>query len=424
MKLIKFTILTNMIILNINKKTIKLISSSIFIIVFLIDLFTVNDFFISKLIPHTLKVIFADLVTIIPSINELDQIYLLGAEKISSNEISGRPMNYPDIWVYIFNGLKMFGNPVYIFGILQIIIYLVFSKIILIKNKSFFFLYFLVLFSPTMILMMERGNNDLSIFFILFLSIISRNYLSGLLLGLAISLKIFPIVLVPAFIILNKVNKKFLLGFLTTIPFIIWALLNIKTSITNTDVVASFHASFGIYSLSMFLIKFLQDMFLINLSKEYLFFINLIFIFLFIILSIFFNYFFKKDLIHILNILEKNKKDFVLFILFSTQVILVFFAFSNYAYRIVFLLIPLLIFIKNINNFIKFNNVKKISFTLLASAPFLTPWIILSFNETAKNHHIWVLYSVITFITFIFYFTLLSKFYFKKIEQFFQYIKL
>ncbi len=74
-----------MIILNINKKTIKLISSSIFIIVFLIDLFTVNDFFISKLIPHTLKVIFADLVTIIPSINELDQIYLLGAEKISSN---------------------------------------------------------------------------------------------------------------------------------------------------------------------------------------------------------------------------------------------------------------------------------------------------------------------------------------------------
>jgi len=272
--------------------------------------------------------------------------------------------------------------------------------------------------------MMERGNNDLSIFFILFLSIISRNYLSGLLLGLAISLKIFPIVLVPAFIILNKVNKKFLLGFLTTIPFIIWALLNIKTSITNTDVVASFNASFGIYSLSMFLIKFLQDMFLINLSKEYLFFINLIFIFLFIILSIFFNYFFKKDLIHILNILEKNKKDFVLFILFSTQVILVFFAFSNYAYRIIFLLIPLLIFIKNINNFIEFNNVKKISFTLLASAPFLTPWIILSVNETAKNHHIWVLYSVITFITFIFYFTLLSKFYFKKIEQFFQYIKL
>ena len=274
-----------------------------------------------------------------------------------------------------------------------------------------------------MILMLERGNNDLSIFFILFLSIISRNYLSGLLLGLAISLKIFPIVLLPAFVILNKVNKKFILGFLVTVPLIIWALFNIKTSITNTDVVASFGASFGIYSLSMFLIKFLQDMFLINLSKEYLFYINLIFIFLFIILSILFNYFFKKDLIHILDILKKNKKDFVLFVLFSTQVILVFFAFSNYAYRIIFLLMPLLIFIKNINNFIKFNNLKKISFTLLASAPFLTPWIILSFNETSKNHHIWILYSVITFISFIFYFTLLSKFYFKKIIHFFNYYK-
>lgn len=408
---------------NYNKNIFILIFSSLFIIFFLIDLFTENNFLLSNLLPHEFKVIFADLITIIPSINELKQIYLLGAEKISSNEISGRPMNYPDIWVYIFNFLKIFGNPVYLFGIFQIIIYLIFSKIILIKNKSFNYLYFLVLFSPVMILMLERGNNDLSIFFILFLSIISRNYLSGLLLGLAISLKIFPIVLLPAFIILNKVNKKFILGFLVTVPLIIWALFNIKTSIANTDVVASFGASFGIYSLSMFLIKFLHDMFLINLSKEYVFFINLIFIFLFMILSILFNHFFKKDLIHILDILKKNKKDFVLFILFSTQVILVFFAFSNYAYRIIFLLMPLLIFIKNINNFIKFNNLKKISFTLLASAPFLTPWIILSFNETSKNHHIWILYSVITFITFIFYFTLLSKFYFKKIIHFFNYYK-
>jgi|APSaa5957512535_1039671.scaffolds.fasta_scaffold01904_9 hypothetical protein len=408
---------------NYNKNIFILIFSSIFIIFFLIDLFTENNFLLSNLLPHEFKVIFADLTTIIPSINELKQIYLLGTEKISSNEISGRPMNYPDIWVYIFNFIKIFGNPVYLFGTFQIIIYLIFSKIILFKNKSFNYIYFLVLFSPVMILMLERGNNDLSIFFILFLSIISRNYLSGLLLGLAISLKIFPIVLLPAFVILNKVNKKFILGFLVTVPLIIWALFNIKTSITNTDVVASFGASFGIYSLSMFLIKFLQDMFLINLSKEYLFYINLIFIFLFIILSILFNYFFKKDLIHILDILKKNKKDFVLFVLFSTQVILVFFAFSNYAYRIIFLLMPLLIFIKNINNFIKFNNLKKISFTLLASAPFLTPWIILSFNETSKNHHIWILYSVITFISFIFYFTLLSKFYFKKIIHFFNYYK-
>ena len=408
---------------NYNKNIFILIFSSIFIIFFLIDLFTENNFLLSNLLPHEFKVIFADLTTIIPSINELKQIYLLGTEKISSNEISGRPMNYPDIWVYIFNFIKIFGNPVYLFGTFQIIIYLIFSKIILFNNKSFNYIYFLVLFSPVMILMLERGNNDLSIFFILFLSIISRNYLSGLLLGLAISLKIFPIVLLPAFVILNKVNKKFILGFLVTVPLIIWALFNIKTSITNTDVVASFGASFGIYSLSMFLIKFLQDMFLINLSKEYLFYINLIFIFLFIILSILFNYFFKKDLIHILDILKKNKKDFVLFVLFSTQVILVFFAFSNYAYRIIFLLMPLLIFIKNINNFIKFNNLKKISFTLLASAPFLTPWIILSFNETSKNHHIWILYSVITFISFIFYFTLLSKFYFKKIIHFFNYYK-
>jgi hypothetical protein len=82
-------------------------------------------------------------------------------------------MNYPDIWVYIFNFLKIFENPVYLFCTFQIMIYLIFSKIILIKNKSFNYLYFLFLFSPVMILMLERGNNDLSIFFILFLSIVS-----------------------------------------------------------------------------------------------------------------------------------------------------------------------------------------------------------------------------------------------------------
>ena len=145
---------------NYNKNIFILIFSSIFIIFFLIDLFTENNFLLSNLLPHEFKVIFADLTTIIPSINELKQIYLLGTEKISSNEISGRPMNYPDIWVYIFNFIKIFGNPVYLFGTFQIIIYLIFSKIILFKNKSFNYIYFLVLFSPVMILMLERGNND------------------------------------------------------------------------------------------------------------------------------------------------------------------------------------------------------------------------------------------------------------------------
>ena len=112
---------------NYNKNIFILIFSSIFIIFFLIDLFTENNFLLSNLLPHEFKVIFADLITIIPGINELKQIYLLGTEKISSNEISGRPMNYPDIWVYIFNFIKIFGNPVYLFGTFQIIIYLIFN---------------------------------------------------------------------------------------------------------------------------------------------------------------------------------------------------------------------------------------------------------------------------------------------------------
>ena len=415
-----------MIILNNNfskKKIINLIISSSLIILFLIDLFSKNHFILDNIIPHIFEKLFADLKTIIQSIDELKRINTLGVNKISSSEIWGRPMNYPNIWVYFFSFLKIFGNPVFILGIFQISIYILFSKLVLIKTKDFFYVNFFILFSPALLLLMERGNNDATIFFLLLFSVLLKNYLSGFLLGLAICLKIYPIFIIPFYLFFKKFNKKFFIGFAITIPFIFWTFLQINTAVVNTAVEASFSASFGIYSLSMFFIKLLKEVFFIEINNDYLIYLNTLFFLVFIFLSLIFNYFFKNDLLNILEIIKKNKRYLMIFILFSTQSVLIFFTFSNYAYRIIFLLPAVLIFINNFKSFNNISNIKKIFYFILSTAPFLSPWIMISFFESVKNHHIWVCYSSIVFSSMIFYFVIIMNYYFYRISDFYFKIK-
>ncbi len=399
-----------------NNFFVKFSFSVSLVIIILSGLVFENNFLFSNILPSTFGIIFADLITIVQSISELKSIYSDGSDKISSTELYGRPMNYPDIWVYVFSFLKLFGNPVYIFGYFQILLYIIFSKFILFKNLNYFYLFFFIIFSPPLLLLLERGNNDLIIFFILYLSIIFKNYLSGILFGISISLKIFPIVLLPFFLLFNNFNKKFIFGFLAMTPLVYWALINIQTSINNTDVVASFGASFGLYSLSMFTIKFFQEIYNSELFNISLFYLNALFFSLFLILSLIFYKVFEDNLNSILNNLEKNEKDIKIFILLTILTLSVFFAFSNYAYRLIFLLLPLLILFKTLKNIDSLSFIKKNIFLFLSSIPFLSPWLVLSFNETAKNHHIWVLFSLITFLSFILYFCLVICFLRNKIK--------
>lgn len=399
------------------KKIINLVITSTLITFFLIDLFSKDQFFLDNILPTVFEKIFADLRTIIQSIDELKKIDTLGVDKISSSELWGRPMNYPNIWVYFFSFLKVFGNPVFIFGIFQISIYILFSKFILLKTKDFFYVNFFILFSPTLLLMMERGNNDTIIFFLLLFSILLKNYLSGFLLGLAICLKIFPIFVLPFYFFFRKFNKKFFIGLSVMLPFIFWTLFQIMTSLENTAVEASYSASFGIYSLSMFFIAFVKEIFFIEIDNNYLIYLNILFFFIFMSFSLIFNYFFKKDILNILKAIKKNKKYLMIFILFSTQSILIFFTFSSYAYRIIFLLPAVLIFINNLKNFDNISYIKKIFYFILSTSPFLSPWLLISFFEDVKNFHIWVLYSSIIFSSMIFYFAIIINFYYDPISK-------
>ena len=96
----------------------------------------------------------------------------------------------------------------------------------------------------------------------------------------------------------------------------------------------------------------------------------------------------------------------MIFILFSTLTVLVFFVFSNWAYRIVLLMPAALVYLNNLNEINKFFDYRKKSlFFLLATAPFFFPWIISTINEDLilLNYYSWAFYSLVVFLSiFIF----------------------
>ena len=276
--------------IKLNGKIINIIISTSLIGLLLFDLFTQGNIFKDNFF-YSGKALFSDLIVIIPNLEELAKWDLFDSEKKSSTELFNRYMNYPVIWVYIFHFFSWFGNPANILGILQLFLYILFSKIILLQTNKYFYIYLFILFSPPILLMLERGNMDSTIFFLLLLSFISNNYISGFLIGLAASLKVYPIFILPFYFFFQKFNKSFFIGFILTLPLIFWTFLQLNTLIGQTPI--SFSTSFGVYSFALLSIKALKEIFFIDIETNYIFYFYLISIFMFFTFSIIFNYFFK-----------------------------------------------------------------------------------------------------------------------------------
>ena len=195
--------------IKLNGKIINIIISTSLIGLLVFDLFTQGNIFKDNFF-YSGKALFSDLIVIIPNLEELAKWDLFDSEKKSSTELFNRYMNYPVIWVYIFHFFSWFGNPANILGILQLFLYILFSKIILLQTNKYFYIYLFILFSPPILLMLERGNMDSTIFFLLLLSFISNNYISGFLIGLAASLKVYPIFILPFYFFFKNLIKVFL----------------------------------------------------------------------------------------------------------------------------------------------------------------------------------------------------------------------
>ena len=116
---------------------------------------------------------------------------------------------YPKIWLNlldIFENRNFFKYLIIIF----IIIFIYVSFNILKEKKTIYFVLFIL--SPISILVTQRGNNDLIIFFLIYLLYLflrnNKNFLISLIpLNLAIVGKVFPIVLVPIYFTFNKYIK-------------------------------------------------------------------------------------------------------------------------------------------------------------------------------------------------------------------------
>tara|TARA_Y100001958_G_C21160411_1_gene494403 strand:+ start:30 stop:1001 length:972 start_codon:yes stop_codon:yes gene_type:complete len=312
-------------------------------------------------------------------------------------------MNYPILWVYIFDFIGNFTVPHIFLGNIQIIIYLFTTIAVFSYFKQIKFINLFIILSPPIFLLFDRGNNDLIIFLLILISIYTNSFLSGVIIGLAAALKIYPLFLFLIFLYIKKKKSFFLIGFLITLPLIYFSFSDLYIYITSTSI--SFSSSFGLLSFALFLKKISLILFNFSISTYLYFFISIIF---FIILMIFLNYFLNDDLNEISEKISSNLSNMKLFLIFFSLSLFIFIIFSSWAYRIIFL-IPATVVLINHLNITNLLNIKKILTFCLITAPFLTTWIILPINQILLNHYSWAFYSLTVLVSFSFYSLILIK---------------
>jgi hypothetical protein len=126
---------------------------------------------------------------------------------VNPNDPWQRQMNYPRVWLMLsYIGINQ-SHTIY-FG--TILIAMFFIGLLIFFNKRIdanrVIIYLLAIFSPTVMLSIERGNNDIFIFFLLSLSIFiltrRKQYsvlISFILISLAFILKLFPVFTIIVF---------------------------------------------------------------------------------------------------------------------------------------------------------------------------------------------------------------------------------
>ena len=138
---------------------------------------------------------FADLSTIPEGLETLRQ----GKDPLVTNpaDALGRQVNYPRIWLHLFSALRINVKNVWVVAIPFCVFYLTCISVLIAQAKyaSDALILLIASLSIAPLLALERGNNDLFVFSLIFLGCLTTNrYLKSLALAAASLLKIFPIV--------------------------------------------------------------------------------------------------------------------------------------------------------------------------------------------------------------------------------------
>ena len=250
---------------------------------------------------------------------------------------------YPNIWRNIaglFDDRSNFRNSIFLLLFIHVLI-------ITIYLKDFpLFINFLFLLSPVSILLIHRGNNDLIIFFLVFIFnylIVTKNeklkFIALIPLMIAIKAKIYPLSLMPIFILIKKNTKKinfyFYLFFLfcLTIFFLYFSdFFKLQNFYNKSGVTLSFSAS-TIFKIFTFITE-------INMNYKILSIVILV-ILIFISLS-------QKKIIPI----SSFKKE-ISFLIGSSIIVSSFFLNEGFVYKLIFLIFtfPLIFEYKNKGHF-------------------------------------------------------------------------
>jgi len=191
-----------------------------------------NSSFIYPLVPKMLPP-FADMRVIAAGA----ECIRLGYDVLIENPCDPwlRPMNYPRIWsIFAFWGINQ--SHTVILGIICGLLFFVLTFVTIERlNYLESFFYALILCSPSVMLAVERGNNDLIIFILLALclllikgrNLIGRSFGYALILLSAI-LKLYPIFALTSS--LKEKRRDFLLIFIAiSIAFVIYVIANIES---------------------------------------------------------------------------------------------------------------------------------------------------------------------------------------------------
>lgn len=207
-------------------------------------------------------------------------------------DISGTLFQYPNLWLNIFeilniNNLDNFK--ILIFFSISLYIFCYFYILDLTKNYFNKFILFLIYFSSSSLLLIERGNADHIIFIFCVLTMFSkRYYFEAIIISLNSYLKIYPFF---NFIYLFKKNFKLTLIISLLVLFSIFILSDSVSSYpipndSTNNIFVSLPQSFGALTIIEGFFKILEKKYYYNLDDQIKTKMRLIFVFIFLIISL------------------------------------------------------------------------------------------------------------------------------------------
>lgn len=261
----------------------------------------------------------------------------------------------------------------------------------------------LILFNPTTLFLYEKLNIDILIYIFLIITVYyTRNVLIKFFIVSCLTLiKFYPIVFIGIFLIENKIKKKNIIYFFSSLflfflfLYLFWENL-VSISATLEYVSQSFRYSFSLNTLS----KIINHI----LNPDNKAFVKIILIFINILIAfLLYNFYLYKNLNHIKINFDKNDK---MFILSSTLSVSLYLLFGNNFYREIYLIgtIPFIL-----NNY-KINFFRYILNLFIIKYIFLMIFFPYYYNANLNQDLIaQMLIGIKSLIDFIFIVTLISS---------------